>query len=52
MNNQEEIYQRIVLVLNDLFEIDPQQVSLQSRLYEELDIDSIGALSRLLNFEK
>ena len=52
MNNQEEIYQRIVLVLEELFEIDPQQVSPQSHLYEDLDIDSIDAVDLIVELKK
>jgi acyl carrier protein len=52
MNNQEEIYQRIVSVLEDLFEIDPQQVSPQSHLYEDLDIDSIDAVDLVVELKK
>ncbi len=52
MNNQEEIYQRIVSVLEELFEIDPQQVSPQSHLYEDLDIDSIDAVDLVVELKK
>ena len=52
MNNQEEIYQRIVSVLEELFEIDPQQVSPQSLLYEDLDIDSIDAVDLVVELKK
>ena len=52
MNNQEEIYQRIVSVLEELFEIDPQQVSPQSQLYEDLDIDSIDAVDLVVELKK
>lgn len=52
MNNQDEIYQRTVSVLEDLFEIDPQQVSPQSLLYEDLDIDSIDAVDLVVELKK
>ena len=52
MNNEEEIYQRIVSVLEELFEIDPQQVSPQSQLYEDLDIDSIDAVDLIVELKK
>jgi acyl carrier protein len=52
MNNQEEIYQRIVSVLEELFETDPQQVSPQSLLYEDLDIDSIDAVDLVVELKK
>ena len=52
MNNQDEIYQRIVSMLEELFEIDPQQVSPQSHLYEDLDIDSIDAVDLVVELKK
>lgn len=52
MQNQQEIYQKITEVLEDLFEIDPQQVSLESHLYEDLDIDSIDAVDLVVELKK
>lgn len=52
MQNKEEIYQRITVVLEDLFEIDPQQVSLESHLYNDLDIDSIDAVDLVVELKK
>ena len=51
MNSQEEIYQQVVSVLEELFEIDAQQVSLQARLYEDLDIDSIDAVDLVVELK-
>jgi acyl carrier protein len=51
MNSQEEIYQQVVSVLEELFEIDAQQVSLQSRLNEDLDIDSIDAVDLVVELK-
>ena len=51
MNSREEIYQRVVSVLEELFEIDPQQVSLQARLSEDLDIDSIDAVDLMIELK-
>lgn len=52
MQNQEEIYQKITSVLEDLFEIDPRQVSLESHLYTDLDIDSIDAVDLVVELKK
>jgi acyl carrier protein len=52
MNSQEEIYAKIVMVLEELFEIDAQQVSPQARLYEDLDIDSIDAVDLVVELKK
>ena len=51
MNSQEEIYQKIVSILEELFEIDGQQVSLQARLYEDLDLDSIDAVDLIIELK-
>ena len=52
MNSQDEIYQKIVSVLEELFEIDAQQISTQSRLYEDLDLDSIDAVDLIIELKK
>ncbi len=52
MNSPEEIYQRILVVMEELFELDPQQVSLESRLYEDLDLDSIDAVDLVVELKK
>ena len=52
MNSQEEIYRRTVAVLEELFEIDPQHVSPETRLYEDLDIDSIDAVDLIVELKK
>jgi acyl carrier protein len=51
MNSQEEIYQQVVSTLEELFEIDPRQVSLQARLSEDLDIDSIDAVDLVIELK-
>lgn len=51
MNSDEEIYQRIQGVMQELFELDPQQVTLQARLYEDLDIDSIDAVDLVVELK-
>jgi acyl carrier protein len=52
MNNQQEIYTRIVQVLEDLFEVDPDKVTPEARLYEDLDIDSIDAVDLVVELKK
>lgn len=52
MNSPEEIYQRILQVMQELFDIEPQQVSRESRLYEDLDIDSIDAVDLVIELKK
>ena len=52
MNSTEEIYQRLQLIMQELFELDPQLVTLQARLYEDLDIDSIDAVDLVVELKK
>ncbi len=39
-----EIYQRITGILVKTFELDPADIRPESRLYEDLDLDSIDAV--------
>jgi acyl carrier protein len=52
MNSQQEIFARIVQVLEDLFEVDPGKVTPEARLYEDLDIDSIDAVDLVVELRK
>ncbi len=44
MYTKESIFEQLQAILAELFEIEPGEVSLQSHLYEDLDIDSIDAV--------
>jgi acyl carrier protein len=52
VNSQKEIFHRIVQVLEELFEVDPGKVTPESRLYEDLDIDSIDAVDLVVELRK
>lgn len=41
---QDEIRERIVQILVDSFELEADDIQLESTLYEELDLDSIDAI--------
>ena len=41
---REEIYNELKATLIELFEIEPELITLEANLYEELDIDSIDAV--------
>lgn len=51
MHNRDEIYRKVTEVLEDLFEIDPQRVALESNLYTDLDIDSIDAVDLVVELK-
>jgi acyl carrier protein len=52
MKDQQEIFNKIQQVLEDLFEVDPRQVTPEARLYEDLDIDSIDAIDLVVELKK
>lgn len=50
---QESIFEEFTKVLEELFDIEPEKVTMESRLVEDLDLDSIDAVDmivRLQNF--
>ncbi|WP_261844152.1 acyl carrier protein [Aliamphritea ceti] len=52
MHTQEEIYSKIVDILEELFEVDPAGVSPESNLYQDLDVDSIDAVDLVVELKK
>ena len=44
MYTKESIYEQLKAILAELFEIEPADVTMQSHLYQDLDIDSIDAV--------
>ena len=49
--NKEAIYQRIVAILQETFEIDASCVTPEARLYDDLDIDSIDAVDLIVQLK-
>lgn len=52
MKSQEEIYEKVVSVFEELFEIPADDISSESNLYEDLDIDSIDAVDLVIELRK
>ncbi|MBY4676110.1 acyl carrier protein [Marinobacterium arenosum] len=52
MSNQEEIYAKVSSILEELFEIDPGQITPEANLYQDLDIDSIDAVDLVVELKK
>ena len=48
---KDDIYQRIVDILQETFEIPPERVTLQARLYDDLEIDSIDAVDLIVQLK-
>lgn len=52
MTEQATIFQEVTELLHKLFEIDPQDVTPESRLYEDLELDSIDAVDMVVHLQK
>ncbi|GDX06805.1 acyl carrier protein [Buttiauxella sp. WJP83] len=50
--NKEDIYQEVTGLLVKLFELSPENITPQSRLYEDLDLDSIDAVDMVVHLQK
>lgn len=48
---KDQLFQRIVAILHDTFGIDTAKVSLESKLGEDLDIDSIDAVDLIVQLK-
>jgi len=48
---KDDIHRRIVAIMEDTFEIDPAKVTLQARLYDDLEIDSIDAVDLIVQLK-
>lgn len=46
-----ELFDRIVAILHDSFEIDPARITPEARLYDDLDIDSIDAVDLIVQLK-
>ncbi len=44
---KEEIFELLKKSLTELFEIDPAKIHLESKIYEDLEIDSIDAIDMI-----
>ncbi len=51
-HTKEEIFNELRKIMHELFEVDPQQITLESKLYEELDLDSIDAVDLIVHLQK
>ncbi|MDO8861118.1 acyl carrier protein [Haliea sp. E1-2-M8] len=51
MKSREEIYSHVVGLMSDMFELDPQIMCEDSRLYDDLDIDSIDAVDLIVELK-
>ncbi|MBJ7222268.1 MULTISPECIES: acyl carrier protein [unclassified Brenneria] len=50
--DKNEIYQEITDLLVKLFELDAEDIKPESRLYEDLELDSIDAVDMVVHLQK
>lgn len=50
--NKDKIFIEIKKTLIELFELKDENITLDSRLYEDLDLDSIDAVDMIVNLQK
>ena len=44
MKTREEIFEKLKSILEEMFEVEPNDVVMEAQLYDQLDIDSIDAV--------
>ncbi|MGL4859156.1 MAG: acyl carrier protein, partial [Enterobacteriaceae bacterium] len=52
MMEHNTIYEEVSALLVKLFEIEPQDITPQARLYEDLELDSIDAVDMIVYLQK
>ncbi|MFA6986033.1 MAG: acyl carrier protein [Arenimonas sp.] len=49
--NKDDLYRRISDILQETFGIEPERISMEARLGEDLDIDSIDAVDLIVQLK-
>lgn len=52
MTGRDDIFQDVIRELHALFDIEEQDIRLESRLYEDLDLDSIDAVDLVVRLQE
>ncbi len=52
MQTKEQVFEMVADLLEELFEVDKSSVTLETNLYEDLDIDSIDAVDLVVRLNK
>ncbi len=50
--NRQEVERKIVDMMVQTFELEPEAVTLQARLYDDLELDSIDALDMVVKLQE
>ena len=51
MVTENEVFEKIKEILTNTFEIDANKITMQAKLYDDLDIDSIDAVDMLVELK-
>ena len=51
IHTRESLFTHVVSILEEQFDVDPNAVTLNSKLQEELDIDSIDAVNLMIELK-
>ena len=52
MKNRDEILKSIRAIMQEMFEIEADEVTLEAHLYEDLDFDSIDAVDMIVKLKE
>ncbi len=52
MNNRDEISATLQQLLVEMFEVEPEAISMDAQLYDDLDIDSIDAVDLVVRLKE
>ncbi len=52
MAGRDDIFQDVIRELHSLFDIAEQDITLEARLYEDLDLDSIDAVDLIVRLQE
>jgi acyl carrier protein len=52
MLSQNELYEKLKTYLEDMFEVPPEKVMLDAKLFEDLDLDSIDAIDLMVKLQE
>ena len=52
MLSKDEVYDRLAYRLTEMFEVPPEKIRPDARLYEDLDLDSIDAVDLIVKLQE
>ena len=50
--SHDELFEKLTAYLEDMFEVPPENVTLDARLFEDLDLDSIDAIDLMVKLQE